>query len=349
MDMHDHTMPDVKTASTIANITEFNINWPLKPGQMGGSTHELVISDEFIFVTGQNMDQVAKFNYAGDLLAYYQMSEKSGPHGLLLDAKGNLWVSLEFIGHIVRLDDNGKIIESFDVKMYPNADKTKPINTAPHGIGLDIDGETIWFTGKRTSTIGKVTRDGQVTHYELPALASLPIYLSGGKKGGVWGTELLGSRICNVAVDGTVTEYKIPTSSSRPIAVINDPMDDSMWFTEESGVKIGRIAADGTISEYPIPAIQKNDILASLCFDNEMNLWVQVYVDFNNPTPEGNDYIVKLDKSIRDVIGAQATGVPYSTHILPSRQVMMHRIRKDNQGNLWFTEMMTDKLGKVSL
>ena len=28
---------------------------------------------------------------------------------------------------------------------------------------------------------------------------------------------------------------------------------------------------------------------------------------------------------------------------------MMHRIRMDHLGNLWFTEMHTDKLGKVTL
>ncbi len=94
-------------------------------------------------------------------------------------------------------------------------------------------------------------------------------------------------------------------------------------------------------------------------------------MDFNNPKPTGNgkfdtltlrkrdfshiknrlfsDYIVKFDKSIRQAMGHTNVGVPFTTHILPSRRAMMHRIRPDNEGNIWFTEMATDKIGKITL
>jgi len=349
MDMEMPVMPANAASSSIANITEYPLNWPLPQGVSAGSTHELVISDQFVFVTGQNMYKVAKFNLKGELLEYYNMPENSGPHGLLIDKKRQLWVSLEFTGQVVRLDDKGKIVQTIDVQMYPNGPKGNPINTAPHGIGLDADGLTIWFTGKRTSTVGKITPDGKVYHYQLNTLGAVPIFLYAGKAGGMWGTELVGNCIYHVTSDGTVKEYTIPTSNSRPIAIIPDPKDDCMWFTQEAGVKVCKIDTKGTISEYPVPAVQPNDILASLAFDNDMNLWVQVYVSTSNTKPEGNDYIVKFDKSIREKCGIAATGVPYSTHIVPSRMVMMHRIRKDAKGNLWFTEMMTDRLGKVTL
>ena len=152
-------MPGMAAASgssaTVANITEFSLNWPVTNPSQDGSTHELVISDRFIFVTGQNMDMVAKFNYKGKLLTYYHMPAGSGPHGILLDNQNRLWVSLEFHGQVVRLDDNGAIVQTIDVQLYAKGAKT-PINTAPHGIGLDADGQTIWFTGKRTSTTGKI-------------------------------------------------------------------------------------------------------------------------------------------------------------------------------------------------
>ena len=345
-------MPGMAAASgssaTVANITEFSLNWPVTNPSQDGSTHELVISDRFIFVTGQNMDMVAKFNYKGKLLTYYHMPAGSGPHGILLDNQNRLWVSLEFHGQVVRLDDNGAIVQTIDVQLYAKGAKT-PINTAPHGIGLDADGQTIWFTGKRTSTTGKILPNGEVQHFQLNTLAALPIFLFAGKDGSMWGTELLGNAILNMSASGKLTEYAIPTPGSRPIAVIPDPLENCMWFTEEAGVKIGKIGPSGIIGEYPVPAIQKNDILASLCFDREMNLWVQVYVDFNNPVPKGYDYILKFDKSIRQACGVSLSDVPHTTHIIPSRMSMMHRIRMDNDGNLWFTEMMTDKLGKITL
>jgi len=90
-------------------------------------------------------------------------------------------------------------------------------------------------------------------------------------------------------------------------------------------------------------------MLASLVFDDEGHLWVQVYVYMNNPEPRGYDYILKFDKSIRTLESDDISGVPFTTHTLPSKKVMMHRIRKDAAGNLWFTEMMADRLGKVTL
>jgi virginiamycin B lyase len=339
---HDYTSST--TIKNLGNITEYPLNWP---SDQKCSTHELVIDANFIYVTGQNMDKVAKLDYQGKILAYFEMPEGSGPHGLLLDTEGNLWVSLEFKGTVAQLDPDGCIVKEIDVNLYAKDAKT-PINVAPHGIGLDADGKHIWFTGKRTSTVGKfniVTET--VEHFQLDNLSSLPIFLSAGSNGTMWGTELFSSAILNVTPDGTVKEYTIPTSNSRPIAVIPDPSEACMWFTEETGVKIGKIDMDGTITEYPVPALQKNDILASLAFDSDHNLWVQVYVDHNNPTPEGRDYLIKFDKSIRHVTGSSISGVPFSVHIVPNTGTMMHRIKMDHDGNLWFTEMMTDTVGVI--
>jgi len=141
--------------SSLGKIQEFDLKWA--DPKNAGSTHELEMDavNKFIYVTGQNDDQVAKLNYAGEILTHYTMPPQSGPHGILVDKLNNLWVSLEFSGLVVRLNNDGKIVESIDVKIYPNNGQANSINTAPHGIGLDRDGITIWFTGKRTSTIGK--------------------------------------------------------------------------------------------------------------------------------------------------------------------------------------------------
>jgi len=350
MNMNMHDMP-MDGPSTLGNITEYSLDWP---GGLKSSTHELVINETNIFVTGQNMHRVAKFDYSGKLLKYFDMPAGSGPHGLLIDKAGNLWVSLEFHGQVARLDkDSGKILESVDVQIYAKGAKT-PINTAPHGIGLDADGVTIWFTGKRTSTVGRINPDRSVEHFQLNNLAALPIFLYAGPDGGIWGTELFQSSILHVSKAGVVKEYAIPTAGSRPIAIIPDPSAKCMWFTEEAGTKIGKIDMHGKITEYPVPALQKNDILASLAFDRDNNLWVQVYADWSNPVaktynPPGNDYIIRFDKSIRDLKGADISNVPFTTHTIPSQMSMMHRIRMDYEGNLWFTEMMTDKLGKITL
>jgi virginiamycin B lyase len=340
MKCHPETMESQNTITKLGNITEYPLNWP---STETGSTHELVIDKQFIYVTGQNMARVAKLDYEGTVLAYFEMPENSGPHGILLDKEGKLWVSLEFHGKVVQLDDNGKIVQSVDVNIPVNDSKTL-INPAPHGICLSEDGNSIWFTGKRTSTVGKFgIVDKIVEHFELDNLASLPIFLSAGDNGKIWGTELLSSAILNVTLEGKIQEFKIPTSNSRPIGIITDPSSKFMWFTQETGVNIGRIDAHGNIVEYPVPTLQENDILGSLTFDREHNLWVQVY----NNSAECYSYLLKFDKSIRDKMGLSISGVPFSTHLLTAKMPMLHRIKMDHDGNLWFTEMMTDKIGVI--
>lgn len=341
---------------TINTITEYKLNWPSATTM---STHELVCDASGIYVSGQNMNCLAKVTYDGHI-SFHQFLGNPGPHGLLIDGKGRLWVSFEFEGRVVCLDKNFNIIQSIDVRMFTQGAKT-PINPAPHGIGLDADGETIWFTGKRTSTLGKINPNGTVEHFELPQLAAMPIFLSAGPDENIWGTQLLGNKIYNATKDGFVQEFSIPTTDSRPIAVIPDPAGSFMWFTEEAGNKIGRIDMQGNITEFSVPMVQKNVILGSLSFDNEGNIWVQCYVKHDAPmttnhesmsdmpTVAENDYIIKFDKSIRQSPDGDIADVPIFWNKIPSQRTMMHRIRMGMDGNLWFTEMDTDMLGKITL
>ena len=325
-------------------ISDTSLNWP---SDIKGSTHELAMNGDYIYITGQNMDRVAKMGYDGKI-EYYKMPDGSGPHGILFDKHDQLWVSLEFKGVVVRLNEKGEIVEEIDCHISGKGIST-PINTSPHGIGLDADGETIWFTGKRTSTVGKINPDRSVEHFELPALGAVPIYLHAGLDGNVWGTELLSSKILQVTPKGEVVEFIIPTSNSRPIAIKPDPVGDYMWFTEEAGNKVGRIDMKGNIDEFSVPATQKNQILAGLTFDSQGNLWVQSYVDQNNPNPEGNDYIIKFDKAILRAPAGDLTNVEITYYKVPTSKTVMHRIKEGKDGNIYFTELKQDKLGKVTV
>lgn len=340
------------TLVTKDTIQEFDLKWP---GGAKGSTHELVISRSAIYVSGQTMGYVAQFDFNGALVRHIPLLDAQGaslyPHGLLLDSQERLWVSLENVGQVVRLDDNGQIAESIDVTMHVNG-SAKPINPAPHGICLGSDGETIWFTGKRTSTAGRINPDRTVEHFEINTLASMPIFFQAGLGGDVWGTELLGNSILRIAPDGRIQETAIPTANSRPIGIIPSPSGDAMWFTEEAGRKVGKVTLDGkgqaSIAEFPVPLQNPNDILGSLSFDRTGALWVQVYGPMSSMghshTP---DYLVRLAPSIQQAKPSDA--IPFEVHFAQSSCSMMHRIRLDHLGNLWFTEMHTDKLGKVTL
>jgi len=354
-------------AQSPGTIVDYPVPYPGQPSVTTGachpapkgSTHEITFNangGKTLWITGQNYDQVVEVTESGGM-TFHGMGKGTGPHGIEFDGSNQLWVSLEFTGEIVRLDGNGSIVQRFDVRLdCPTCPKGEKINTHPHGMCFGLDGKTIWFTGKSTGTIGRLTPDGKVTTYVLPTVGSVPIYVKPGNDGTMWVTELVGNAIARIAADGTVTEYKIPTWNSRPIAIVPEPGSNAMWFSEEAGNRVGRIAADEkgvvSITEYPVPMSAANVILAGLGFDNAKNLWVQQYVDQNNPTPAepspaGNDFIIRFDKSILTTAPADISKVPVTFYKVPTTQTVMHRVVQGPDGNIWFTELGSNKVGKL--
>ena len=339
-------------ASTYGNVIEFAIGYPETKHPSSahhGSTHEITHhrnGSDVLWVTGQKYDTLVKLATDGRT-SLYSLTPGSGPHGIAFDAAGRLWLTLEFAGKIARFDENGNIVEEYNVCLNGNP---SVINTRPHGLGIGDDGETIWFTGKATGTVGKIAPDGKVQHFALSTAGSVPIYIRNGPDHNMWATELVGNAIARITPSGKVTEFEIEkTPNSRPIAIVPEPGGQAMWFSEEAGNKVGRIDPDGEIVEYPVPRSQENVLLAGLSFDHENNLWVQQYVNHNVPTLGGTDYLVKIDKAILTANPSDIMGIPFTFYPVPSENTMMHRIIRGPDGNMWFTEMSTDKVGRLSL
>ncbi len=173
---------------------------------------------------------------------------------------------------------------------------------------------------------------------------------------------MVGNAVGRIAPDGTVKEFKIRTPNSRPIMIVEEPEHKSMWFTEEAGNKVGRIKPDGSITEFPVPKSQDNVILAGLAFDGGGNLWVQQYVDVNQPCTSsidhlvkidpcacGIDHLVKIDQKIRDSNSSDIDKISFEFYKVPTCQTVMHRIDLVPDQNLWSTELKTDKVGLLSL
>lgn len=348
--------------SNIGPVTEYPVAYPglsTAPSHHGGmgSTHEITFNEktrDAIWITGQNYDYVVKVPLDGGKMTFFNLPCKSaanpscvsGPHGIEFDGSGRLWVTLEFLGQVVRLDDTGKIVQTYDVNINcPTCSET--IITHPHGMGFAPDGKTIWYTGKSTGTVGRITPDGKITTIPLQTVGSVPIYIKAGPDGNMWVTELVGNAIARVTQDGKVTEFPIPTHNSRPIAIVPDPDGNGMWFTEEAGNKVARIDKNGNFSEFPVPKTQDNVILAGLAFDSEKNLWVQQYVDHFNPVPTGRDHIVKIDKSILTAAPPDISRIPITFYAVPTTDSVFHRIIQGPDGNMWFTEMNANKIGKL--
>jgi virginiamycin B lyase len=344
-------------AQNIGSVFEYAVNYPDHPPIMGcsmhhgsaaGSTHEITFQQRVgneLWITGQNEDKVVKVGLDGKM-TFFNMPLGSGPHGIEFSKMGRLWVTLEFAGKVVLVGPMGTIQKTIDVNLACPACPA-PIPSHPHGMGFAPDGQTIWFTGKATGTVGKITIDGKVQHFALPTVGSVPIYIKAGPDGNMWVTELVGNVIARVTQAGKVDEFCIPTHNSRPIAIVPEPGGQAMWFSEEAGNKVARIDMKGNITEYAVPKKQPNMILAGLSFDSQKNLWVEQYVDQNNPVPAGTDYIIKIDKSILTTAPSNLPESAFTFYPVPTQQTVFHRIIQGPDGNMWFTEMKADKVGKL--
>lgn len=310
-----------------------------------GSTHEITFDEKSggdLWITGQNYDQLVQVGMDRGV-RLHAMPKGSGPHGIEFDAAGQLWVTLEFQGKVVRLGKDGKIAEELDVDLHAAGAAAK-IPTNPHGLGIGPDGKTVWFTGKATGTIGRI-QDGKVAHFPLATVGAVPIYIKAGPGGYMWVTELVGNKIARVSPQGEIAEFAIPTANSRPIAITPEPGGKNMWFSEEAGNKVARIDPQGKITEFPVPKMQDNVILAGLAFDGEGNLWTQQYVDTARPFPAGADYLVKIGKTILEADPGEIGGIPITFYKVPTANTVMHRIVRGPDGNLWFTELKADRVG----
>ncbi len=329
-------------------VTEYQLNYAYG----NPSTHEILEDPSHpgqFFITGQLHDTVVVFDSNTGQTRDFALPVGAGPHGMLFDDAGRFFVSFEFMGKVAQLDPNtGSVLEMIDVRLNDVPGAPLPINTSPHDIALGADGRTIWFTGKATGTVGKINPDGTVNHYQLPTGGSVPIYLALGPDGNIWGTELVGNKILRVTPTGTVTEFSIPTFNSRPIVIIPDPTGRPlMWFSEESGHKVASISMTGVISEFAVPRTQRNSILAGLAFDEAGNLYTQSYVDQNNPVPSGPDFIVKLSSNILTAPAGDTSNVPLTRYQVPSEGTVFHRITLGSDGNMYFTELALDKVGRL--
>ena len=351
-------VPTILTEGT-ALVTEYHLNYPSNP--TSGSTHEIVddpANDNSYWITGMTMDTVVHYFGNTNTAQYFQMPMGSMPHGIVFDPRGDLWVSLEYAGQVVKLDQTtGAILVSVDVNIQASPSSPVPLNPHPHAIAIGADGVTIWFTGKNTSTVGKInpvngaiTSASTVTHYNLPTVAATPIYLELGTDGNIWGTELTGNNIFRVTPTGTVTEFAIPTYNSRPIAIkVGPPGDPYLWFTEEAGNNIGKISYSGVIEEFPVPKSQSNSILAGFAFDAQGNLWTQSYVNQNNLPPTGPDYIVRMGNTILNAPNGDISSVLVTRYQVESEGTVFHRIVLGDDGDMWFTELALNNIGKVKI
>src|SRR5262249_25884554 len=79
----------------------------------------------------------------------------------------------------------------------------------------------------------------------------------------------------------------------------------------------------------------------------EGNLYAESYVDQDNGPQGGPDFIVKLSKQILNAPAGDLSQVTLTRYQVPSVNTVLHRIILGGDGNLYFTELNTDTVGRL--
>jgi streptogramin lyase len=131
------------------------------------------------------------------------------------------------------------------------------------GIVAGADGN-VWFTNPGQYKVGRVTRSGAITQFDLPAIVGGPSGITGGPDGNTWvTTNALGQGrqdwILRIGPDGAVAQFQAGQGSGNsgtgPQGITAGP-DGNLWFTEFWANRIGRMTPAGVLTEFPIPSYE---------------------------------------------------------------------------------------------
>jgi streptogramin lyase len=221
----------------------------------------------------------------------------------------------------------------------PTGSRPGPIIAGPDG--------ALWFTmpGGQCedgpgNKVGRITVDGRVDEFPLPAPRSYPGGLAFGPDGALWVGLQLANRVARLTPDGRVThEYPVPTvatarfptgceyQASRPA---EGPMvvgpDGALWFGESAGNNVARLTTDGAVTEFPIPTPDSNPV--GLTVGPDRALWFLERV--------GNK------------VGRVTTDGAVAEYPIPTPGSFPIAIVAGPDGALWFTELMGNQIGRVT-
>jgi virginiamycin B lyase len=201
-------------------------------------------------------------------------------------------------------------------------------NAHPHDPAFGIDGRTLWYTGQRAQTLGRVDMSsGEVREFPLPGRHG-PHGLVSDREGNIWYTGNAAALIGKLdPKTGRVTEYKMPNPAARdPHTPIFD-RNGILWFTVQGGGFVGKLdpkTGAVTLKEAPPRSLPYGIVIMS------------------NGTP------------VFDLFGTNKIGTINPTtmeiteYVLPER-ARPRRIAVDGADIVWYTDFSRGFLGRLDL
>lgn len=131
--------------------------------------------------------------------------------------------------------------------------------------------------------------------------------------------------------EGYITEYPTQANSTNPNGIAVDSNGNVWFILGQRSTLVELITSNGTMREYPLPGA---GVYTSLC-------WGMVYQSSKNA-------IWFTDDNTNAVYSFNLASDQFMKYALPQPQSSPFGIAVDTQGNVWFAEQGTNRLGEIA-
>ncbi|HSK50238.1 MAG TPA: hypothetical protein VK889_07045 [Solirubrobacterales bacterium] len=229
---------------------------------------------------GYTVARLGHMTPSGQFGEYLIGEHVGGTGSMTAGPDGNLW----FISAFWKKGRKKLAIARFDVASEELRRFHLPPRSGPTDIVAGPDGN-LWFSerGGEVSRIGRITPEGQVTHFSLPDRKMVAGAMTVGPDGNIWFAEFLRryagnprSSVGRIAPSGQIREFRLPEGSSAA-TLVSGPAG-RLWYTARSShgnSAIGSLSPNGTASELEcLPAPSECEIDADvLAVGHDGALW----------------------------------------------------------------------------
>lgn len=284
------------------------------------------------------------------------------PHDAAVDAKGNIWFTLQETGHIARFNP-----DTHEWKLF----KVPTEDSGPHGLVVDSTG-VIWFTENYAGKIGRLDPSKGTFQEFLPSTAKDPHTPVIGPDGAVWFTSQNSNVIGRLEIlTGKISEYGVPTQDAHPYGMALAD-DGGLWFCELSGGKLGRLDAEtGAIAEYAPPekGVEPRRLVAlkgAIYFtdsgggrlgrltlaDKKFKMWDSPSGNSSEPYGIGADSANKIwyeesASSANKLVRFDPSVEVFRTYPMPAPNSSVRNMARDAKGRLWLPLSLANKIAVV--
>ena len=267
-------------------------------------------SDGNLWFTSENGKSICSVSIAGTFATY---ASPNYPYDIAAGKTGNLWYTEPTASKIAQMT-----LSSHGITEFP----TKTSSADPTAIAKGPDGN-MYFAEATVDKIGRVLSSGLVQEYSLSASYGPPTAIASASNG-LWYTFGLGSALGLTTTSGTSSTYLFGTGVHAN-SVIALGEDGNLYSYDYSNAALAEMTTAGTyVGEYPIPG---GPVYVDITLGSDGNLWL-------------------IDPFANSLVSFNTTSKTFSSaYQIPTASSVPNSATTGPDGNIWFTETGTNKIG----